>query len=197
MKKLVLPIVALLALSGCSSTAGVAAVVGERVISVNDVQKSTNDVIAERNKLKIQGDQNLADLSRTQFRFHMLSAVVDTVAEKSDITITEAEIDARHRAIRDQLGGEDALASAMANASISRADFPRYLRDVIIEDKIATKFGAVGISDAEKGQVVQAVLQKTLEALKVNVNPRYGTLNTSKLDVENLDTTGGSAFQLK
>ena len=108
-----------------------------------------------------------------------------------------SEIDARHRAIRDQLGGEDALTSAMANASISRADFPRYLRDVIIEDKIATKFGATGISDAEKGQVVQAVLQKTLEALKVNVNPRYGTLNTSKLDVENLDTTGGSAFQLK
>jgi len=159
-----------------------------------------NSVIALRNELKSTADPKISDLSRGQLRFHMLSVLIDEVAAQLKIVATPAEVDARKKAIRDQLGGQEALNKAISDAGIAAEDFSRYLTDVIIEDKagamLATGAPAGAGGDAARGAAIQNALRTLAKSLTVKVNPRYGTWDPDKVDVVQLDTTGGSVFPL-
>ena len=147
MRRLAFALVLLIGVAGCASDVGVAAQVGETTIKISQVQSSVNSVIALRNELKSEADPNISDLSRGQLRFHMLSALIDEVAALLKIVATPAEVDARKKAIRDQLGGQEAVDKAISDAGIAPEDFSRYLIDVIIEDKA----GALLVPDAPAG----------------------------------------------
>jgi hypothetical protein len=160
-----------------------------------------NSVIALRNELKSTADPKISDLSRGQLRFHMLSILIDEVAAQLKIVATPAEVDARKKAIRDQLGGQEAVDKAISDAGIAAEDFSRYLTDVIIEDKVgallASGAPAGADGDAARGAAIQNALRTLAKTLKVKVNPRYGTWDPDKVDVVQLDTTGGSVFPLE
>ena len=201
MRRLAFALVLLVGVAGCASDVGVAAQVGETTIKISQVQSSVNSVIALRNELKSEADPNISDLSRGQLRFHMLSALIDEVAAQLKIVATPAEVDARKKAIRDQLGGQEAVDKAISDAGIAPEDFSRYLIDVIIEDKVRALLvpdapaGAEG--DAARGAAIQGAIRAVAKSLTVKVNPRYGTWDPDKVDVVQLDTTGGSVFPLE
>lgn len=201
MRRLAFALVLLAGVAGCASDVGVAAQVGEKTIKISQVQSSVNSVIALRNELKSEADPNISDLSRGQLRFHMLSALIDEVATQLKIVATPAEVDARKKAIRDQLGGQEAVDKAISDAGIAPEDFSRYLIDVIIEDKVGALLaagapaGAEG--DAARGAAIQSAIRAVAKNLTVKVNPRYGTWDPDKVDVVQLDTTGRSVFPLK
>jgi hypothetical protein len=200
MRRLALALVLLVGVAGCASDVGVAAQVGEKTIKIAEVQASVNSIIALRNKLKSAADPNISDLSRGQLRFHMLSALIDDVAAQLKIVATPAEIDARKKAIRDQLGGQEAVDKAMSDAGIAAEDFSRYLTDVIIEDEVgallAANAAAGAEGDAARGAAIQNAIRTVAKSLTVKVNPRYGTWDAEKVDVVQLDTTGGSVSPL-
>jgi len=201
MRRLAFALVLLVGVAGCASDVGVAAQVGEKTIKISQVQSSVNSVIALRNKLKSEADPNISDLSRGQLRFHMLSALIDEVAALLKIVATPAEVDARKKAIRDQLGGQEAVDRAISDAGIAPEDFSRYLVDVIIEDKagalLAADAPAGAEGDAARGAAIQNAIRSVAKSLTVKVNPRYGTWDPDKVDVVQLDTTGGSVFPLE
>jgi hypothetical protein len=201
MRRLAFALVLLVGVAGCASDVGVAAQVGEKTIKISQVQSSVNSVIALRNELKSTADPKISDLSRGQLRFHMLSILIDEVAAQLKIVATPAEVDARKKAIRDQLGGQEAVDKAISDAGIAAEDFSRYLTDVIIEDKVgallASGAPAGADGDAARGAAIQNALRTLAKTLKVKVNPRYGTWDPDKVDVVQLDTTGGSVFPLE
>ncbi len=201
MRRLAFALVLLVGVAGCASDVGVAAQVGEKTIKVSQVQSSVNSVIALRNELKSDADPNISDLSRGQLRFHMLSALIDEVAALLKIVATPAEVDARKKAIRDQLGGQEAVDKAISDAGIAPEDFSRYLIDVIIEDKagalLVPDAPAGPDGDAALGAAIQNAIRTVAKSLTVKVNPRYGTWDPDKVDVVQLDTTGGSVFPLE
>jgi hypothetical protein len=200
MRRLAFALVLLVGVAGCASDVGVAAQVGEKTIKISQVQSSVNSVIALRNELKSTADPKISDLSRGQLRFHMLSALIDEVAAQLKIVATPAEVDARKKAIRDQLGGQEAVDKAISDAGIAAEDFSRYLTDVIIEDKVGALLAAGAPAgadgDAARGAAIQSALRTLAKSLKVKVNPRYGTWDPDKVDIVQLDTTGGSVFPL-
>jgi hypothetical protein len=201
MRRLALALVLLVGVAGCASDVGVAAQVGNKTIKISEVQASVNSIIALRNKLKSPADPNISDLSRSQLRFHMLSTLIDEVASQLKVVATPSEVDARRKAISDQLGGQAAVDKAMSDAGIAHEDFPRYLSDVIIEDKVGALLAPTAPAGAEgdqaRGAAIQAAIRSVAKSMAIKVNPRYGTWDPDKVDVVQLDTTGGSVFPLE
>jgi PBP1b-binding outer membrane lipoprotein LpoB len=91
---------AALLLTGCSQVSS-AASVGSVKISQATVQSSINEIMSERSKVDSSQMQLEVgeDLNRSQMRFHVLSALLNKVAEKLKITVTKAEIDIRRAGI--------------------------------------------------------------------------------------------------
>lgn len=185
-----------LGLSACSSSVGVAATVGGQKITIDQLQASVNSIIAARKAAALPADPKAGDIPRNQLRFFLLSALLKEAATTDGITISQSDIDARRKAIIDQLGGEAKLPNALANAGIAKGDFDLYLRDVAYEEKIgavAAPTAPVGTTgDQQRGAAVQQAVLDAGKKLKVSVNPRYGTWDATKADIIAVDTTGGA-----
>lgn len=185
-----------LGLSACASSVGVAATVGSQKITIDQLQASVNSINAARKVAALPADPKAGDLPRNQLRFFVLSALLKEAATANGITISQSDIDARRKAIIDQLGGEAKLPNALANAGIAKGDFELYLRDVAYEEKIgflaAPTAPAGPAGDRQRGAAVQQAVIDTGKKLKVDVNPRYGTWDAAKADIIAVDTTGGA-----
>jgi hypothetical protein len=185
-----------LALSSCSSSAGVAGTVGTEKITINQVQASVNAINAERKAAALPADPKAGDLPRNQLRFYILSSLLKAAGTSKGLTVVQSDIDARRKAIIDQLGGEAKLPAALASAGIAKSDFDMYLHDVAWESLIGAAgaptapAGATG--DQARGAAVQQAVLDAGKKGKVTVNPRYGTWNSTTADIVPVDTTGGS-----
>ncbi len=184
-----------LGVSACSSSVGVAATIGGEKITVNQLQASVNSITAARKTAATPEDPKV-NLPRTQLRFFVLSALLEKVGSDRGISISQSDIDLRRKAIVDQLGGADKLPLALAKAGIAVSDFPLYLRDVALEERIGALMaptapvGAAG--DQQRGVVVQQAVIDAAKKVKVSINPRYGTWDPNHADIAAVDTTGGT-----
>ena len=148
---------ATLLLTGCSQVSS-AASVGSVKISQATVQSSINDIMSERSKVDSSQMQLEVgeDLNRSQMRFHVLSQLLNKVAEKLDFSVTKAEIDTRRASITEQVGGEAGLPTALVGAGIAAKDFAHELAWVV---------AVIGPREISKAPVRASLLSKTL-ALK-------------------------------
>ena len=186
-----------LVVSACSSSSvGIAATVGAQKITIDQVQASVNSINVARKAAALPPDPKASDLPRNQLRFFLLSALLKSAATTRGISISQSDVDARRKAIVDQLGGEAKLPNALANAGIAQEDFALYLRDVAFEEKIgaaAAPGAPVGTAgDQMRGAAVQASVLEAGRKAKVSVNPRYGTWDATKANIIAVDTTGGA-----
>ena len=177
-------IVAGLVLSGCSQV-NMAAKVGDKEITTNTVQKSINEILKERKRFDLS-NSNLpkgAALNLSILQFHLYSVLFDSIAKDTGITVTEGDIAKERAAVIAQVGAEDKLPMALANASIAQADFDRYLRSIIVVAKIRE-----GLKQAGDTSTDNSGLQKLITAAgqkhKVEINPRYGRWNYDSGSIE-------------
>jgi len=164
----------LLVLTGCSSSNS-AATVGKTEIPNATVQGSINDILKERTKVDTKG-MNLVtgvELNTNAIRFHVVSVLFDDVATKIKMKITDAEIADRRKSIIAQIGSEKNLGAALVNAQIAKKDFPRYLRTVLLAEKISNALKAQGDTSTD-GSGIQKLLVAMGKEEKVKLNPRYG-----------------------
>lgn len=183
-----------LLLAGCSQV-GAAATVGSSRITQATVQKSIDEIIAERTKVNTTGMQLVmgAELNRSQLRFHLISALLGAVAADEKISITKAEIDTRRATILTQLGGEANLPKALVGASIASADFPEYLQLILQSEKIAQYEAAHGVAKADTGAAIQKLVVAKAAAIKVTVNPQYGKWDAATGDIVATDVASPAA----
>jgi hypothetical protein len=182
-----------LLLAGCSQVSS-AATVGSVKISQATVQSSINDIMAERSKVDTSQMQLEVgeDLNRSQMRFHVLSALLNKVAEKLDIKVTKAEIDTRRASITEQVGGEQGLPTALVGAGIAAKDFDLYLQSIIISDRLSQGLEASGIPADQIGTAIQRLVVEVAEENKVTINPRYGAWDALNADVVPVDSAGSA-----
>ena len=164
----------LLLVTGCSSTNS-AATIGDTVIPISTLQGTVNEIVEERNKVETEG-LTLAigeELNVNAIRFHIISVIFDELAERLNIKITGADIGTRRADIISQIGGEDRLAFSLVGAQIAPSDLERYIRTVLLAEKLGEALIANGDTSTD-GSGIQKLVVGMAKEQKVEINPRYG-----------------------
>ena len=167
----------LILVTGCSSSNS-AATVGKTEIPLKTLQGTVNEIIKERSKVETT-ELNLAtgeELNVNAVRFHVISVLFDDIAERIKVKITDAEIAARRADIILQVGGEDRLAFSLVGAQIAPRDFERYIRTVLLAEKLGEALKANGDTSTD-GSGIQKLIVGMGKEEKVKINPRYGVWN--------------------
>jgi hypothetical protein len=164
----------LLFVTGCSSTNS-AVTIGKTVIPISTVQGTVAEIVEERIKVETTGLTLAVDeeLNVNAVRFHIISVLFDELAARINIEITGAEIAARRADIIKQIGGEDRLAFSLVGAQIAPSDFERYIRTVLLAEKLGEALIANGDTSTD-GSGIQNLIIGMAKELKVEINPRYG-----------------------
>ena len=164
-----------LLLAGCSNV-DTALTVGDTKITTAELQANVDLILAERTKVDTSQMQleSGATLLRNQLNFQLLLAGFAEIAKELSIQVTRSEIAASRAQVVEQVGGAEALPTALVSASIAPGDLDGYLRAVVTTEKLGQAFVQTGVAEAEVQTEVQKLLVKKLNALEVKVNPRYG-----------------------
>ena len=163
-----LAIAAGLAIAGCSTDrVGAAAIVGSERIPVAELHERV-DELARRAGTAGLGTADLADQQRSLLERRINHELHQRVAEQEGIEVTRAEIDARIAEVREQVGGDDAFAQALAAQGFTEES----LRDVVYDELVRRKLG----DDAER------LLLAEVDDVGVWVSPRYGTYTRGRIE---------------
>jgi parvulin-like peptidyl-prolyl isomerase len=189
MKKILATAIATFLLAGCSQI-GAAATVGDTKITQALVQGSVDAILSERAKVDTSQMQleTGATLNVSQLRFHLLGTLLRELGQELEITVTKAEIDTRRASIVEQVGGEEALPSALVNAGIAPQDLDRYIEAIAYSDKISQKLVAAGVTEDQLGLEIQKLVVAKSKEIGVTVNPRYGKWDPATADVVPADS---------
>jgi hypothetical protein len=139
------------------------------------VQNTVSEIVKERNKVETDGLTLAVDeeLNVNAVRFHIISVLFDEIADRIKVKVTDAEIAARRADIILQIGGEDRLAFSLVGAQIAPTDFERYIRTVVLAEKLGEALKANGDTSTD-GSGIQKLIIGMAKELKVEINPRYG-----------------------
>lgn len=180
-----------LLLTGCSNV-DTALTVGDTKITTAELQANVDLLLAERTKVDTSQMQleSGATLLRNQLNFQLLLAGFAEIAEELSIQVTSSEIAARRAQIVEQVGGAEALPTALVSASITPGDLDGYLRAVVTTEKLGQALVQTGVAEADVQARVQQLLIAKLNELKIKVNPRYGKWDATTGQIVAADPAG-------
>ncbi|WP_335939725.1 SurA N-terminal domain-containing protein [Streptomyces sp. PTD5-9] len=168
-------------LTACGSQAhpGAAALVGGDRIEVSAVQ---GQVAAVREAQRDSPDaaqliDKSGQLGRAKLHSLIFDRVLDRAARDAGVTVDRNEVQEMRKAAVAQSGGEERLRAAMLQQSwVAPGQIDAVLREQVQLTKLAQALGA-DLRQPEGQKLVGDALGKASKALKVDVNPRYGTWN--------------------
>ncbi len=194
MKKKVLALIAVLSLATVTACGQVnsAATLGDITITQSSFQATIDELLKERESVD-QSQMQLevgSALNRSQLRFMVITTIFDEIAKELKISVSKTEEATTRQTLIDQSGGEEALAQNLVAAQIAPSNFERYIRAIVVTEKLADALEASGVSaDAVDFRITELVNAKAKE-LKVTVNPRYGTWDYEAGDILAADSAG-------
>lgn len=198
MKKFValLGALSLLTLTACGQIDS-AATIGKTTISQASAQATVDEVLAERAKVDTTGMQiqSGAALNRSQLRFTIVTTLFDQIAQELKLNVSSTEIAKAKSNLITQSGGATALAKNLVAAEIAPSNFDRYVRAIIISNKLQEALKASGVADADVSNRVSQLVSAKAKQLKVTVNPRYGTWDQLSGDIVASDSAGSAVVQ--
>jgi hypothetical protein len=193
-KKKVLALIAVLSLATVTACGQVnsAATLGDITITQSSFQATIDELLKERESVD-QSQMQLevgSALNRSQLRFIVITTIFDEIAKELKISVTKTEEATTRQNLIDQSGGQEALAQNLVAAQIAPSNFERYIRAIVVTEKLADALEASGVSaDAVDFRITELVNAKAKE-LKVTVNPRYGTWDYDAGDILATDSAG-------
>jgi phosphosulfolactate synthase (CoM biosynthesis protein A) len=193
LKKITAGLVIVFLLSACGST-GSGVTIGKTEVSSAQIQKYVDEILSERTKVDTS-QMNLdsgASLVRTQAQFQIISAVLDELISEKKISVTPADVAARRADIVTQVGGEASLPSALVSASLAPSNLDKYLKIIIISEKLNELVISEGATAESAGEVVTKLVTDTAKKLGVKVNSRYGKWNEETATIDESDNTDGA-----
>lgn len=194
MKKKVLALIAVLSLATVTACGQVnsAVTLGDITITQSSFQATIDELLKERESVD-QSQMQLevgSALNRSQLRFMVITTIFDEIAKELKISVSKTEEATTRQTLIDQSGGEEALAQNLVAAQIAPSNFERYIRAIVVTEKLADALEASGVSaDAVDFRITELVNAKAKE-LKVTVNPRYGTWDYEAGDILATDSAG-------
>lgn len=182
-----------LTLTGCSGVDS-AATVGSTKISLKELQSSVDTILAERGKVDTSQMQlqTGADLTRAQLTFMISTMVIEKVAADQKISITSADVEAYKTQIYVNIGGSKNLPGVLVNAAIPSTSLDSVLRRDLILQKISDAEKAKGSDDATVSAAIQKLVVDKADQLKISVNPRYGTWDSTTFSVVAKEPAGNA-----
>ena len=180
-----------LLLAGCSNV-DTALTVGDTKITTAELQANVDLILAERTKVDTSQMQleSGATLLRNQLNFQLLLAGFAEIAKELSIQVTSSEIAASRAQVVEQVGGAEALPTALVSASIAPGDLDGYLRAVVTTEKLGQALIQTGVAEADVQTRVQQLLVAKLNELKIKVNPRYGKWDATTGQIVAADAAG-------
>ncbi|MEN9412484.1 MAG: hypothetical protein RIQ92_921 [Actinomycetota bacterium] len=195
MKKILslIAVLSLATLTACGQ-ANSAVTLGDINISQTEFQKSIDTLLSEREGVDISQMQlqSGGDLNRSQLRFMIITTVFDEIAKELKLDVTKTEVTTTAQELITQSGGEEALATNLVAAQIASTNFDRYVRAIIISDKLTAALQASGISEAEVDARISELVTAKGKELGITVNPRYGTWDHESGDIIATDSANGA-----
>ena len=195
MKKILalIGVISIFALTGCGQVDS-AATIGKVSISQASAQATVDEVLAERAKVDTSQMQiqSGAALNRSQLRFTIITTLFDDIAKELKLTVSTTEVAKAKSDLITQSGGAAALSKNLVAAEIAPSNFDRYVRAIIVSNKLQGALKASGVADADvSGRITQLVTAKAKQ-LKVTVNPRYGTWDQTTGEIVATDSAGSA-----
>ena len=195
MKKIValLGAVSLLALTACGQVDS-AATIGKLTISQSSAQATVDEVLAERAKVDTTGMQiqTGSALNRSQLRFTIVTTIFDEIAKELKITVSATELAKAKSELITQSGGAAALAKNLVSAEIASSNFDRYVRAIIVSNKLQSALKASGIADADISARITELVTAKAAQLKITVNPRYGKWDQTTGEIIAAESAGSA-----
>jgi hypothetical protein len=184
-------VISLATLTACGQ-ANSAATLGDITISQTEFQASIDTLLSERKGVDVSQMQSGGDLNRSQLRFMIITTVFDEIAKELKLEVTKTEIATTSQSLISQSGGEEALATNLVSAQIASTNFDRYIRAIIISDKLTAALQASGVSEEEVGTRISELVTAKGKELNITVNPRYGTWDHESGDIIATDSADGA-----
>lgn len=188
--------IATLFLAGCSQ-ANSAATIGESEIALKDLQTQVDLILVERNAVdtsQMQLETGEA-LTRSQLSYMISNVIIEELAKDQKIEISTSEIESYKAQIFANIGGEANLPSVLVNASIPSTGLEDVLRRDLILRKISERETAAGADETTVNEKIQSLVTDKANALKVTVNPRYGSWDATTLTVVETEPAGDAVTE--
>lgn len=194
MKKKVLALFAVLSLAALTACGQVnsAATLGDITITQSSFQSTLDELMKEREAVdtsQMQLEQG-SSLNRSQLRFLIVTTIFDEIAKELKITVTKTDQTTTRQTLVDQSGGEAALSQNLVSAQIAPSNFERYIRAIIITEKLADALEASGVTPEAVDARISELVNAKAKELEISVNPRYGTWDYDAGDILATDSAG-------
>jgi hypothetical protein len=193
-KKKILALIAVVSLATVTACGqlNTAATLGDITISQTSFQTTIVELLKEREGVDTTQMQleSGASLNRSQLRFLIITTIFDDIAKELKLGITKTEITTTRQNMISQSGGEAAFANNLVAAQIASSNFDRYVRAIIISDKLSAALKQSGIADADVSARISELVTAKAKELKIAVNPRYGTWDITTGDIVATDSAG-------
>ena len=171
-----------------------AATIGEKSISVGQVQKTVDEILSERAKVSTQGMtlETGEALNRSQLTFFVISELLFQLGKRAHISVTDKEINAEIKSITTQVGGAANLSPAMVSAGVAPANLREYFRSYLLSSKLSNALISNGIPKESVTAAVQKLVADEAAKLKISINPRYGSWSSDQATIINAPLAAGS-----
>ncbi|MGW2561376.1 SurA N-terminal domain-containing protein [Streptomyces sp. NPDC001514] len=175
----------LLAACGSEARPGAAAVVGGERIEVAALQSQVREARAaqEDSPRAAQLIKDTGRLSLFKLGNMIFDRVLDHAAEDAGVTVSRKELqEARAQAAQQQGGEEQLEALALEQGGLAPGQIDEAVRREVLLDKLAKALDA-DRSTPQGQQKVGAALTAASKDLAIEVNPRYGTWDDTKIQL--------------
>lgn len=194
MKKIVLALIVVLSLATLTACGQVnsAATLGDITITQSSFQATIDELLKERESVdqsQMQLEEGAA-LNRSQLRFLIITSVFDEIAKELKLTVSKTDQATLRQKLLEQIGGESALPQSLVSAQIAPSNFARYIRAIIITEKISKALQDSGITPEAVDARISELVNAKAKELKITVNPRYGTWDYDAGDILATDSAG-------
>jgi hypothetical protein len=194
--KKILALIAVLSLATVTACGQVnsAATLGDMTVSQTELQTTVDLLLKEREAVDASQMQleSGATLNRSQLRFIIITKIFDEIAKELKLSVTKTEVEATRQQMIAQGGGESTFTTNLVAAQIASTNFEKYVRAIIISDKINAALQESGVADADISAKLSELVRAKAKQLKINVNPRYGKWDDTTGDIVAVDSAGNA-----
>ena len=162
-------------LSGCTTSPGAAALVGDQRISNSRITDAVQTAMADPALASVVGTKT-DQLARQELDQQIILILLRAQAAKDGVTVSQDQIDAAVAGAVKQAGGQSAIDQQLAQQGEPPADLKIGVEENLLLEAIAGKeTGSSSPTQTQTQSVGLKALAEQTQALGVHVNPRWGT----------------------
>lgn len=188
-------LVAALGVTGCQpASAGAAAIIGNDRLPVSTLQHDVDALLAEGGGEGMTG----GTLQRSTVERWVYSRLVDDVAAKAGVTVTNGDVAARIAEVKAQ-AGDDGYRKAVLSSGVPLSGASSLVRMVVQLDAIGQALVPNDPTkdpqslEQERQQAVATAVGEAAAKASIKINPRYGTFDAKSLSIQTLQSGGLAA----